>query len=71
MRPLILFLCALAGAVLVQAFIRMLVAPGRRTGTARRGEPGQEIGDWENEGGSVAVGSLAVGSRRDSKGGAV
>jgi hypothetical protein len=62
MRPLALFLCALAGAILVQAFIRILIAPGRLTATARRGEPGQEIGDWENEGGSLAVGSLAVGS---------
>jgi hypothetical protein len=62
MRPLALFLCALAGAILVQAFIRMLIAPGRLTATARRGEPGQEIGDWENEGGSLAAGSLAAGS---------
>ena len=80
MRRLALFLCALAGAVLVQAFIRMLVAPRRRTATARRDESGQEIGDWENEGGSLAVsslavsslgaGSLAASSRRDSEGGA-
>jgi hypothetical protein len=80
MRRLALFLCALAGAVLVQAFIRMVVAPGRRTATAGRDESGQEIGDWENEGGSLAVsslgagslgaGSLAVSSRRDSEGGA-
>jgi hypothetical protein len=75
MRRLALFLCALAVAVVVQAFIRMLVAPGRRTATARRGESGPEIGDWENEGGSLAAGSLAAGSlavssRHDSEGGA-
>jgi hypothetical protein len=62
MRPLALFLCALAGAVLVQAFIRPLVSSGRRTAKGRRDEPGQEIGDWENEGGSLAPGSLAIGS---------
>jgi hypothetical protein len=40
----------------------MVVAPGRRTATAGRDESGQEIGDWENEGGSLAPGSLAIGS---------
>lgn len=65
MLPLILFLCALAGAVLVQAFIRMLVAPRRRTASSHRVEAAEAIGDWENEGGS-----LAVGSRHDSEGGA-
>ena len=62
MRRLALFLCALAGAVLVQAFIRMVVAPGRRTATAGRDESGQEIGDWENEGGSLAVAGGTHGS---------
>jgi hypothetical protein len=72
MAPLVLFLCALAGAVLVQAFIRMLAAPsGRRVAPTRcaapasRVPPGPDIGDWENEGGSIAV-----GPRRDSDGAA-
>ena len=63
MLPLILFLCALAGAVLVQAFIRKLVAPGRTWVAARRpaasarpAEPAGEIGGWENEGGALDVG---------------
>jgi hypothetical protein len=73
MLPLIL-LCALAGAILAQAFIRMLIAPGRTwvaatgrsTGRAasRSVDPAQEIDDWENEGGS-----LAVSPRRRSEGG--
>jgi hypothetical protein len=36
MIPLILFLFALAGAVLLQAFIRMLLAPGRSRVAAMR-----------------------------------
>jgi hypothetical protein len=85
MFPLILLLCALAGAVIGQAFIRMLAAPSglrvvaERTpavlvrkrvastelsAKARRAELRHEIGDWENEGGSVMV-----GFRRDSVGG--
>lgn len=57
MFPLILFLCALAGAVLVQAFIRILIAPRRRAASARSTESRQQLGDWENEGGALAVGS--------------
>jgi hypothetical protein len=36
MIPMILFLFALAGAVLLQAFIRMLLAPGRSRVAAMR-----------------------------------
>lgn len=41
MTPLILFLFALAGAVLLQAFIRMLLAPGRSRVTAIGRSAGQ------------------------------
>jgi hypothetical protein len=71
MSPLILLMLALVGAVLVQAFIRVVVAPrhrwvavgrpriamARRTANAGRVERSAEIGEWENEGGSVAVAS--------------
>lgn len=63
MVPLMLYGCALAGAVLLQAFIRMLRAPGRtRAATTRAaGEHSAGLidgtGRWESEGGSLASGS--------------
>jgi hypothetical protein len=41
MTPLILFLFALAGAVVLQAFIRMLLAPGRSRAAAMRRSAGE------------------------------
>ena len=69
MFPLTLLMCALLGAVLVQAVIRTRMAPARRwvsvgkpriamarrNARASRIDPPQ-IGAWENEGGSVAPG---------------
>jgi hypothetical protein len=75
MLPLILLSCALVGVLLIQAGTRLFsaarsmpvglsptnVASIGRT-IARRVEPGEAIGDWENEGGLVAI-----GSRRDAQ----
>jgi len=74
MHRLILILCALAGAVLVLVFADGLI--GRRVGwistgwprtvswrhggAARGPEPGPSINEWENEGGSLAVGAQGL-----------
>jgi hypothetical protein len=69
MHPLMLFLCALAGAVLIQASMRMLTVRAEQpvastpAASVRRPVPGQAIGDWEN-----GCGSLAARSRHHSKG---
>jgi hypothetical protein len=71
MFPLVLFWCALAGAVLAAAYIRLLLSQRRpRVPTewiaaiAMPAEPGQGVGDWENEGGSLAVRSRRGSVRR-------
>jgi hypothetical protein len=69
MSPLILLVLALAGAVLLQAFIRAGVAPhhrwvavgrpriaiAKRSAETSRVEATHAIGEWENEGGARAV----------------
>ena len=74
MSPLILLIFALAGAVLVQAFIRASVgqrrrwisagrpriAIARRATHASHAESTKAIGDWENEGGAVPVATERV-----------
>jgi hypothetical protein len=67
--PLIALLGALAGAVLILAsmhgversgdgwasVVRPWIAGRRRADEAHRLEPGTAIGEWENEGGSLAA----------------
>jgi hypothetical protein len=67
MVPLMLYVCALAGAVLLQAFIRMLRAPSRTMVAATTRAAGEHsaglidgTGRWENEGGSLASGLPGV-----------